>query len=100
MVFCVSELDLFHETTTKYKEQGSVEQSFNTIAGVGPNGSIIHYGDPKAEVKIKNTDMVLLDSGGYFDGGFATDTTRKRARMQKTLLSYRDKHSEREIDER
>ncbi len=25
---------------------------------------------------IKDTDMILLDSGGYFDGGWATDTTR------------------------
>ena len=72
----ISELDLYNETTRKYQEQGSVEQSFNTIAGVGPNGSIMHYGDPKADIKIKADDMILLDSGGYFDGGFATDTTR------------------------
>jgi Xaa-Pro aminopeptidase len=72
----VSELDLYHETTKKYQDQGAKEQSFNTIAGVGPNGSIIHYGDPKADVKITKDDMILLDSGGYFAGGFATDTTR------------------------
>ena len=60
----------------KYKEQGAVDQSFNTIAGVGPNGSIIHYGSPSDEVVIKDTDMILLDSGGYFEGGWATDTTR------------------------
>jgi len=72
----ITELDLYNETTRKYEEQGSVEQSFNTIAGVGPNGSIMHYGDPKADIKIKADDMILLDSGGYFDGGFATDTTR------------------------
>ena len=72
----VTELDLYHETSKKYAEQGSKDQSFNTIAGVGPNGSIIHYGNPSDEVIIKNDDMILLDSGGYFDGGFATDTTR------------------------
>ncbi len=72
----VTELDLYHETTKKYHEQGAVEQSFNTIAGVGPNGSIIHYGTPSDEVVIKDTDMILLDSGGYFEGGWATDTTR------------------------
>ncbi len=72
----ITELDLYNETTVKYKEQGAVEQSFNTIAGVGPNGSIIHYGNPSDEVVIKDTDMVLLDSGGYFEGGWATDTTR------------------------
>ncbi|MFP5386360.1 MAG: M24 family metallopeptidase [Bacteriovoracia bacterium] len=72
----ITELDLYNETTVKYKEQGAVDQSFNTIAGVGPNGSIIHYGNPSDEVVIKDTDMILLDSGGYFDGGWATDTTR------------------------
>ncbi len=72
----ITELDLWQETTLKYREQGAIDQSFNTIAGVGPNGSIIHYGNPSDEVVIKNTDMILLDSGGYYEGGFATDTTR------------------------
>lgn len=72
----ITELDLYHETTKKYQEQGAKEQSFNTISGVGPNGSIIHYGNPSDEVIIQKEDLVLLDSGGYFDGGFATDCTR------------------------
>lgn len=72
----ITELDLYQETSKKYQEQGCKEQSFNTIAGVGPNGSIIHYGNPSDEIVIKAEDMILLDSGGYFDGGFATDTTR------------------------
>lgn len=72
----ITELDLWKETTVKYEEQGSKELSFGTIAGVGPNGSIIHYGNPSDEVVIEPTDMILLDSGGYFTGGFATDTTR------------------------
>ena len=72
----ITELDLYNETTKKYKAEGAVDQSFNTIAGVGANGSIIHYGNPSDEVVIKDTDMILLDSGGYFEGGWATDTTR------------------------
>jgi Xaa-Pro aminopeptidase len=72
----VTELDLYQETSAFYRKQGALEQSFNTIAGVGPNGSIIHYGSPSDEVIIQENDLVLLDSGGYFDGGWATDTTR------------------------
>ena len=72
----ISELDLYNQTTEEYKKQGAVEQSFGTISGVGPNGSIIHYSDPKSDITIKEDDMVLLDSGGYFESGFATDTTR------------------------
>jgi len=72
----MTELDLYHEATVKYKAEGATEQSFNTIAGVGPNASIVHYGNPSDQVIIKDNDMILLDSGGYFEGGWATDTTR------------------------
>lgn len=72
----ITELDLYNETWKKYQEEGAVELSFNTIAGVGANGSIIHYGNPSDEVVINENHMVLLDSGGYFEGGWATDTTR------------------------
>lgn len=72
----VSEKDIYLKTTEKYQEQGAVEQSFNTIAGIDANGSIIHYGDPKTNVFATEESMILLDSGGYFDGGYATDTTR------------------------
>jgi Xaa-Pro aminopeptidase len=72
----ITELDLYHETSKRYKAEGAKDQSFNTIAGVGPNGSIIHYGSPSDEVIIQKDDLILLDSGGYFDGGFATDCTR------------------------
>lgn len=72
----VSELDINKKTTEMYQAQGAVEQSFGTISGVDANGSIIHYGDPKADVFATEDSMVLLDSGGYFEAGFATDTTR------------------------
>lgn len=82
----VTELDLYHETEKKYQAEGSKELSFNTIAGVGPNGSIIHYGSPSDEVVINKDDMILLDSGGYFDGGFATDTTRTFAAQNNVAM--------------
>lgn len=72
----ITELDIYNETSKRYKEQGANDQSFNTISGVGPNASIMHYGNPSDEIIVKNDDMILLDSGGYFDGGWATDTTR------------------------
>ncbi len=72
----VSELDLYKHTSVEYNKLGNIEQSFGTIAGVGANGSIIHYSSPKDNVFINKDDMCLLDSGGYFEAGFATDTTR------------------------
>ncbi|HLW57085.1 MAG TPA: M24 family metallopeptidase [Bacteriovoracaceae bacterium] len=72
----ITELDLYNQTSVFYKEQGAKDQSFNTIAAVGPNASIMHYGSSTDKIVIKAEDMILLDSGGYFDGGWATDTTR------------------------
>lgn len=72
----VTELDFYNKTEENYRAQGAVELSFNSIAAVGPNGSIIHFGDSSANVKIKKDDLCLLDSGGYYEGGFATDKTR------------------------
>ncbi len=50
--------------------------SFNTIAGFGPNAAIIHYHPtPKTNLKLSENNVLLLDSGAqYFDG--TTDITR------------------------
>lgn len=71
-----SELDFYHKTNEFYKKNGALEQSFNTISAVGANSSIIHFSSPSADVPFAKDQMVLLDSGGYFESGYATDTTR------------------------
>ena len=50
--------------------------SFNTIAGSGKNGAIIHYRANKKNCKIiKKNDIFLCDSGGQYKYG-TTDVTR------------------------
>ena len=50
--------------------------SFNTIAGSGANGAIIHYRATKKNTKIiKKNDIFLCDSGGQYEYG-TTDVTR------------------------
>ncbi|MFL2886888.1 MAG: M24 family metallopeptidase [Candidatus Pelagibacter sp.] len=50
--------------------------SFDTIAGSGPNGAIIHYrSDKQSNRKLNKNDLLLLDSGGQFKWG-TTDVTR------------------------
>ena len=71
-----SELDFYHKTSEFYKMNGALDQSFNTISAIGANSSIIHFGSPSADILFKNDELVLLDSGGYFESGYATDTTR------------------------
>jgi len=50
--------------------------SFNTIAGTGGNGAIVHYRATKINTKkIKKKDIFLCDSGGQYKYG-TTDVTR------------------------
>jgi len=50
--------------------------SFNTIAGTGSNGAIVHYRATKLNTKIINKkDIFLCDSGGQYKYG-TTDVTR------------------------
>ena len=50
--------------------------SFDTIAGSGPNGAIIHYKSTnKTNRLIKKDDILLVDSGGQYMWG-TTDVTR------------------------
>jgi Xaa-Pro aminopeptidase len=50
--------------------------SFNTIAGTGSNGAIVHYRATKKYTKIiKKKDVFLCDSGGQYKYG-TTDVTR------------------------
>ena len=50
--------------------------SFNTIAGTGKNGAIVHYRATKKNTKVINkNDIFLCDSGGQYKYG-TTDVTR------------------------
>jgi len=71
-----SELDFYNKCNEFYANNGALEQSFKTISAFGPNSSIIHFSNPSEDVEFKAGEFVLLDSGGYFESGYATDTTR------------------------
>lgn len=66
------------EKLLEFRKRGDkfIEMSFETIAGYGPDGAIIHYapsssGSPRLEKK----SFLLLDSGGHYLTG-TTDITR------------------------
>ena len=63
--------------------------SFNTIAGAGSNGAIVHYrATPKNTKKIKKQDLLLVDSGGQYKFG-TTDVTRTIcfSKQKKTIMN-------------
>src|SRR3569623_1093227 len=75
----VSEVEIDEKLTGCRAEQpGFVEVSFPTIAGVGPNGAIIHYratADSDIMRYLDQHNPILIDSGGQYTYG-TTDVTR------------------------
>lgn len=63
---------------TRHRSAGDlyVEESFETIAGFGPHGAIVHYAArPDTNSSITASNLLLIDSGAnYLDG--TTDITR------------------------
>lgn len=72
-----TELDV-SDILTKYRSRQPLyfDESFETIAGYGPHGAIVHYSaTPESSVAIGRDSLLLIDSGAqYLDG--TTDITR------------------------
>lgn len=66
--------------------------SFQTIAGVGANGAIVHYRAPETgSAKMRKGTLLLVDSGGqYLDG--TTDVTRTIA-LGKPTAEMKDRYT-------
>ena len=57
-------------------KKGAKCTSFKTILAIGENSSSIHYSNYDKNKILKEGDIILLDCGGYYEGGYATDITR------------------------
>ncbi len=71
-----SEYDYAEALKKSLKENGALSLSFAPIVAAGSNSSIVHYKDSSKEKLVKEGDFLLVDYGGYYEGGIATDTTR------------------------
>jgi len=66
------------EKLLEFRKKGDkfIEESFETIAGYGPDGAIIHYAPSSSgSLKLEKKSFLLLDSGGHYLTG-TTDITR------------------------
>lgn len=59
-----------------FQQEGALSLSFKPIVACAENSAIIHYSNPNPAKNINLGDLILLDCGGYFEGGYATDITR------------------------
>lgn len=58
------------------RQNGYLQPSFDTIAGYGSNGAIIHYSAKEdTNLRLKPEGFLLVDSGGQYEDG-TTDITR------------------------
>ncbi len=73
----VSEIDAVVQLESIRLQDSTIRgPSFDTIAGSGPNGAIIHYRVSEASNRVlEDGELFLVDSGGQYPGG-TTDITR------------------------
>ncbi len=72
----ISEFDIAVQLAKEFKNQGAVGLSFNSIVAKDKNSALAHYSKSSKEEIITEGCLVLIDCGGYFEGGLATDITR------------------------
>lgn len=66
-----AKLEEFRKEAPEYRDT-----SFDTIAGYGPNGAIVHYrATEETNATLENWNLLLLDSGAQYTDG-TTDITR------------------------
>lgn len=87
----LTELDIA-EILTRHRSASPMffDNSFDTIAGFGPHGAIVHYSaTPESSVTITPDNLLLIDSGAnYLDG--TTDITRTITMGNTTAGQRRD----------
>ncbi len=73
----LSELSVAQKLSSFREEQEHYQgPSFETIAGFGPHGAIIHYSaTPETDSELHTDEFLLVDSGGQYPEG-TTDITR------------------------
>lgn len=71
----VTEVGFAAQVEAMFRAAGAVGLSFRVISASGVNGASVHH-PPSDEAVIRVGELMLLDTGCYFDEGFATDLTR------------------------
>ncbi|MGS0893063.1 M24 family metallopeptidase [Burkholderia stagnalis] len=86
-----TEYDLARTINDAYGARAAVALTFPSIAANGANSASAHYTAASPDVELTEGELVLLDSGAYYAGGFATDCTRvvlRRTRPETTARPW------------
>lgn len=72
----LSEKDIADKLKEYYIKFGAKGLSFNSIVAKDCNAALAHYSKSSPDEILKDGSLVLIDSGAYYEGGYATDITR------------------------
>ena len=72
----ISEADIKNVLEKNFKKYGAVSQSFTSIIAKDKNSALAHYSKSSKDDILTEGSLILIDSGGFFEGGLATDITR------------------------
>ncbi len=72
----LSECDLVKIFEEELLKTGAISTSFKTILSLNENTASIHYSSYDKNKILNDESIILLDCGGYWSNGYATDITR------------------------
>ena len=82
----ISEFDIAVQLAKEFRNQGALGLSFSSIVAKDKNSALAHYSKSSKDEIITDGSLVLIDCGGYFEGGLATDITRVFVKGQPSEL--------------
>ena len=72
----LSEYDIAEKLRDEYIKYGAKNLSFKSIVAINQHSAQAHYSKSSKETILRDGDLVLIDSGAYYESGLATDITR------------------------
>jgi Xaa-Pro aminopeptidase len=72
----LSEFDIATKLREEFIKYGAYSLSFKSIVAINQNSALAHYSKNSKDVHLNEGDLVLIDCGGYYKNGMATDITR------------------------
>ena len=82
----LSEYDIEKRLREEFIKYGAKSLSFNSIVAINQNSAQAHYSKSSKDIKLKDSDLVLIDCGAYYESGLATDITRVFVKGKPTEL--------------
>lgn len=72
----LSECDIAEKLEENFHKFGAKSLSFKSIVAKDKNSALAHYSKCSKTEILTDGSLILIDCGGYYEGGYATDCTR------------------------